>query len=774
MNWFNILPYLLVVFVVTLTFFWVREIGVLRAILAGLARLLWLTPFVLVLSAKESRLDLPRSLTSRTIHVLVDDSASIETSPKARQERDIALETLADNCAELGCKIRKTALSQVASRTKEGFSPIGQGLSTFLFSTSTDPWVLISDGGDTTPQEVLPSHSTPGLVVGVGLDEGINYAIRSVNSAQLAFEGKPTEISVKLERTGPLSLETVQVQVAIDKNPVTTSNIVFESGKSSAIAYLVIPPQRRGQYLLSVSMVGVGSEKILWDNTEHLPFEVLPNTLGVLHLLGSPDWDGRFFRRFLKSEPKYDLVSFYILRDPWDAGFIPERELSLIPFPVERLFNEELASFRVLTLQNFTVNRFLQPELASNLIEFVKAGGGALIIGGPRAFLSQDLSSSALADILPFEFKPSKDQEPSSASVFRDQLGVEQRSGDLPWYDENLKFRIKLANPSPDQRALASVFDDLATLQSNLDSAGELQGLHHMENVKFKSNTVTPLLDAQRADGQTQPLVLATYPGKGRALWVFSDRLWELALSHENGSPSRNLYNQFSQALMTWLLREDIRKPLTISDIKMSNSDSGTDFNILIQGPALRYLNSLEGWVVSVCDRVIPNDAIQYDRHSSEEILLGGGLKGFQAAGLKCQIKIDVSHQSFGAIKLSQVTHVPEVFTDRELPRSTEFLKKLSNQLQSTLVTSPQEIKNWLTPLTAGDGVMLPPRSRLVKDHYWSLENWWLFLMLLGMPLEVLARRWEQLTGGRKLIPFWKSNGLKSLFKNQISDSIQK
>ncbi len=74
-------------------------------------------------------------------------------------------------------------------------------------------------------------------------------------------------------------------------------------------------------------------------------------------------------RRQLKLEPKYDLVSFYILRDPWDEQLVEERELSLIPFPVDKLFNEELANFKLVIMQNFSMKRFFRraPEEPTKL-----------------------------------------------------------------------------------------------------------------------------------------------------------------------------------------------------------------------------------------------------------------------------------------------------------------------------------------------------------------------------------------------------------------------
>jgi hypothetical protein len=495
----------------------------------------------------------------------------------------------------------------------------------------------------------------------------------------------------------------------------------------------------------------VPSERILWDNTQNIPFEVLPNTVGILHVLGSPEWDGRFLRRFLKSEPKFDLISFYILRDPTDQASIDQRELSLIPFPVDRLFTEELASFRVLALQNFTLQKFLQPELSKNLISFIQNGGGALILGGPRAFKPADLSSSALSEILPFHYKGPKGAD---ESLFGGDLvgeGAESKDGNhlIPWYDKGLKFRIQLSNPDADQRALASVYDDLESMQNDFSAAGEFQGLHHMENVEFKPGTYTPLLEAVRSDGKVVPLVIATYPGKGRAIWVFTDKLWELSFSGTNGSPSRDLYNRLIESIFTWLLREDIRKPIRIVDVAMSSEDKGTSFKIKLRGPALRYLSSLDHWMVQVCDRVIPREQLDLNRSGSDELFLSGNIKGYTAVGLKCQVNLEAKHKAFGSLKVSQITAVPQVFSDKELVSSREFLKRLASHMSAPFLTSAEELDKWLIDKISSTGIVGVPRSKIVSDYFWCFDYWWFYLLLLGLPLEVASRRWDKIAGSK-------------------------
>ena len=71
----------------------------------------------------------------------------------------------------------------------------------------------------------------------------------------------------------------------------------------------------RGSNYIEVHIVPSDFETSLWDNSKFASIEVLADTIGVLHIAGAPSWDVRFMRRGLKSEPKFDVVSFFILRD---------------------------------------------------------------------------------------------------------------------------------------------------------------------------------------------------------------------------------------------------------------------------------------------------------------------------------------------------------------------------------------------------------------------------------------------------------------------------
>jgi hypothetical protein len=93
----------------------------------------------------------------------------------------------------------------------------------------------------------------------------------------------------------------------------------------------------------------LSDELVPENNRKSFYTDVIINKIRVLHVAGSPSWDVRFLRKALKRNPNIDLVSFFILRDPSDLVFATENELSLIPFPVNEIFGNELPTFDIVT-----------------------------------------------------------------------------------------------------------------------------------------------------------------------------------------------------------------------------------------------------------------------------------------------------------------------------------------------------------------------------------------------------------------------------------------
>ena len=398
----------------------------------------------------------------------------------------------------------------------------------------------------------------------------------------------------------------------------------------------------KGNHLIQVTLLPVKGEKTIWDNTIYLPVEVMSNTIGVLHILGAPSWDGRYLRRYFKSEPKYDMISFFILRDPTDSQFVKERDLSLIPFPVDRLFKEELENFSAVVIQNFTLYQFLQREYQENLVKFVK-NGGLLFMGGRRSLTDLDMVSSPLAEILPFNLKGNrKTRKPSNpySSFYRRNRSKGSN------YKENLAFNIEMAEPNPEQRAIASVYDDLIPVVERIGRKAKFTGLNVIDNIEIDPLKSTPILNAKTPQG-TRPLALASYPGKGRALWFMSDSIYQLALNPKDRSSSA-VYNDFISTSMKWLLKKEFQKPIIIDFIEITPKNTSSIVKIGLKGSATRYLSEKNRWKLSACGISVDYSNVDIFNPSENNAIISLKLpsamspEGFVMLGLKVNIPLSV------------------------------------------------------------------------------------------------------------------------------------
>ncbi len=719
---------------------WGVKDGALFGGIAFACRVLWLLPFFLCFIPETKSLELPRNLDLKPVHILVDDSQSMK-----------AAWSIADDVKsqghQLGISPRVTKLSTIAGSAGFKLTPLKPALKAWLEGLSDEPWILVSDGGDTTPHIPWASSlqgvgRSRGLILQVGHESKGNLSLTNARVAPVNFEGRPTTVSAEVRRESKIGKGRVQVQLRSAKGIEATETVEFQDGDDTLSFELKAPPRERGVEMLEVVVLPSSEETMLWDNSLDVVTETVPDTLGILHLLGSPSWDGRFFRRYLKGEPKYDLISFFILRDPWDSQQVNEREMSLIPFPVERLFREELKHFRVVVIQNFALTQFLSPEYQERLVQFVKDGGGLLFIGGPRALQGQDLASSPLGEILPFTL-PS---EARSTGLAFDKN--EDQGGYV--FEKDRSFKIQFANPSADDRALANVYDEWEGLSPILSEWSEAKGLHHLNGVQLKPGESTLLLQAKLGSALA-PLALASYPGKGRALWLLTDSFWRLANTPDDGI-SRQIYNQFMQSSMTWLTRQDLRPPLSVKSLVFEHStqvggeEGEIAWTLNLEGPTSRYVDLDGGWDLSVCGQKLGGAGVHAVRATSKMVSLRGKVSRTTQPGEICQIELSGVNRAFGSVKVKAYGRIPRSLTDEEVGASPKQLSDLAKLTEAKLITPDSDQTEALLEFfkqVSGrqEGIAHPPRFRTVKDYYWVFGKPWALILLIFLPVEVMVRR---------------------------------
>ena len=61
------------------------------------------------------------------------------------------IERVIEECERLGCQPKITKLSSLSDKVKDGYTPLGSALESWLYRVGIDPWMLVSDGGDSMP-----------------------------------------------------------------------------------------------------------------------------------------------------------------------------------------------------------------------------------------------------------------------------------------------------------------------------------------------------------------------------------------------------------------------------------------------------------------------------------------------------------------------------------------------------------------------------------------------------------------------------------------------
>ncbi len=410
--------------------------------------------------------------------------------------------------------------------------------------------LLVSDGADT----LLAGGSDPALaaqalreiglpintlaITGGGRERDLSVSLAEADS--FAFARSETPISVLVRGVG---VPETGIEVGLwNEGALMQRRTVDLVGGEGRVTFS-FRPQRLGQQILTVSVPVPEGDEVPENNTAHMGFEVIRDKLRVLHVAGRPSWDQRFLRDALRSWPRVDLVSFYVLRTPQQSETFGTSGLALIPFPTESLFEEHLEEFDVVIFQDFDpapvgVDRYLDA-----LGEFVRGGGAFALVGGATGFASGAMARGALGAMLPVRL-PDPATQPSRRVV-----------------DQPFRARPTDAGRRHPVLGLAA---DRAANDVLLDSLGRLDG---MVRVAGMAPGGIALLEHPHltADDGPAPLVAVREAGEGRTLAVATDSLWRWRFSEPLRGGTAEIFPEFWRRAMNWLVKDPDLDRLRVS-----------------------------------------------------------------------------------------------------------------------------------------------------------------------------------------------------------------
>jgi uncharacterized membrane protein len=425
---------------------------------------------------------------------------------------------------------------------------------------------------DADTRDFLRTLDAPVHTVAVGRPGLRDVAIARVLADPFAFARTPVEVEARVQVLNAEAAgwqgRSLPVTLRRDGVPVLTVDVDLRPGQSEYRVVFPFTPERVGKYLYEISTPVLPGEAIAENNHRAFLLKVVRDKIRVVHVSGRPTWDARFLRGLLKHDPNIDLVAFFILRSPSDIDFGSSEETSLIPFPCEELFQEQLRSFDLIILHNFNYSAYCGQFLQPAIVPFVNDGGAVAMIGGDLSFSSGGYYGSELSQILPVVLNPD------------DGSGL-QAPGGPPLVDPE-PFHPRLM-PAGKSHVVTALRLDVKENAARWDALPPLEGLNLVARARPQATVLLAHPKLKDADGNPMPVLTVAEFGKGRTLALQADSSWRwgfgavpqrqggggagggaTATGEGEGDGRGNAYQRFYEQAIRWLIRDPSLRLLRI------------------------------------------------------------------------------------------------------------------------------------------------------------------------------------------------------------------
>jgi uncharacterized membrane protein len=441
---------------------------------------------------------------------------------------------------------------------------------------------------DADTRDFLRALDAPVHTVAIGKPGLQDIAIARVLSDEFAFARTAVQVEARLlvlsaEAAGWVG-QRLPVTLRRDGVPVATVDVEVVPGQREYRVLFPFTPERVGKYLYEIGTPVLAGEAISENNRRAFVLKVIRDKIRVVHVAGRPTWDVRFLRGLLKHDPNIDLVSFFILRSPSDIDLGPASETSLIPFPCEELFQQQLRSFDLVVLHNFNYNAYCAQYLQPTIVPFVQEGGALMMIGGDLSFSSGGYYGSDVAQVLPVELYP--DSQP--AFLF-------PGARDRHISPEPFRARLSLEGRSHPVTALRL---DVRENEARWEALPPLDGVNLVPRLKPKAVPLLHHPSLKDEGGRPLPVLSVHEFGKGRSLAFLADSSWRWGFGAAAAAPAADAsaerpqaadvrataYQRFYEQAIRWLVRDPSQRLLKI---ETSETEYGRDQPIRVEVRAL-------------------------------------------------------------------------------------------------------------------------------------------------------------------------------------------
>ncbi|HFE45242.1 MAG TPA: hypothetical protein ENJ18_07070 [Nannocystis exedens] len=387
----------------------------------------------------------------------------------------------------------------------------------------------------------------PITTISAGAPKIRDLAVRRAWAGEFAFVENVSEIEAEIVAHG-LEGQPVTIRLERDGEVIAEKNEIAAADGMPLRLRFEVAPDRVGHFVYAVSIEPITGEATIANNRWSFVVKVLRDKVRVLHVAGRPDWDVRALRTLLGRDPNVELLSFYILRDLEDSEREdPRAPLSLIAFPTDQLFSDELGSFDLIVLHNFDALSHQVGRYLGDVARYVEEGGSLVVIGGDLGLATGDYKDSRLAAVLP--------------------VRVQQATG-----LETTSFRPEIAEAGRRHPITAWLSDP------RLDGWRRLPALDSFNRLRLRASARGATTLLRHPDGA--PLLAVAEPGRGRSVVLSTGASWRLGFAPnlpllDGARP----YDLLWLGIIRWLLRDAAADRLSL-EVAPQKLEPGEAFDL--------------------------------------------------------------------------------------------------------------------------------------------------------------------------------------------------
>jgi len=367
--------------------------------------------------------------------------------------------------------------------------------------------ILVTDGQIHDIPTTSDPANGPVHTVLTGAPDETDRVLIIENAPTYGIVGKSVTLTFKVTDNGvPTPQQTVMLTVKQDG--IVIRRLAVTTGQSQNLK-IEIPHGGANHVILEAATLdGELSKK---NNSAVVRINGIRDRLKVLLVSGEPYMGERSWRNILKSDPSVELVHFTILRPPEKQDGTPLKELSLIPFPINELFERKLGEFDLIIFDRYQRRGVLPDRYLNNIVKYVNDGGAFLEAAGPSFAGAASIYKTPLSSIL---------RAAPTGQIFKQPF--------TPRLSDTGK-RHPVTASLPSYRPSKKWGKWFRMIDSTVTSANILM-----------------------TGPNDRPLLVLNKQGKGRVAQLLSDHAWLWGKGFDGGGPQAELFRRTAY----WLMKE--------------------------------------------------------------------------------------------------------------------------------------------------------------------------------------------------------------------------